>query len=241
MSIFDVLLHLPSEMEAVRLTTPAVKPEQSADKRPSKRDPENAKRVLIRATLDTIAEIGITDTTVSKIIERAGVSRGMIHLHFGGKGMLLTAAAKFVSEEYYQEVDRRIQQAAKNPEAIIMAVIHADLSEVLMNTRSTRIWHAFRGIAGSNASIAVYSNTRDKRLRHLIRAAFDTLAKEYDQDEHATRARDATFGLLVMLEGMWVDYLSHPNEFSREVATSIVRRFMAGIFPRHFQEQPASE
>ena len=214
------------------------KPNPGADKRASKRDPERAKRALILATLDTIAEIGITDTTVSKIIERAGLSRGMIHLHFGGKDMLLAAAARFFSEEYYQEVDRRIQEAARDPEAVIMAVVQADLSDVLMNKRSTRIWHAFRGIASSNPSIAIYSNTRDRRLRCLIRSAFEDLAKQYcGAEESSALARDATFGLLMLLEGMWVDYLSNPDEFSRGVATSIIRRFMAGLFSHHFQKR----
>ena len=203
-------------------------------KRASKRDPESSKRTLIQATLDTIAEIGITDTTVSKIIERAKLSRGMIHLHFGGKNQLLTEAAKSFGQEYFDELDRCVQQAGSDPEAIIMAVVQADLGEVLMNERSTRIWHAFRGAAGSNDGIATYSSTRDQRLRDTLHAAFEGIAAEYREEDRATLARDATFGLLVLLEGMWVDYLSNAKIFSREVAVSLIRRFIRGLFPNHF-------
>ncbi|WP_299846956.1 TetR family transcriptional regulator C-terminal domain-containing protein [uncultured Roseovarius sp.] len=188
------------------------------------------------ATLDTIAEIGITDTTVSKIIQRAGLSRGMIHLHFGGKNQLLAAAAKSFGQEYFDELDHRVQQATSGPEDVITAVIQADLSEALMNERSTRIWHAFRGAANSNDGIALYSSTRDKRLRDTLHSAFKKIAQEYGEAENSALARDATFGLLVLLEGMWVDYLTNANAFSREVAVSIVLRFIAGLFPNHFQQ-----
>ncbi|NVO56233.1 TetR family transcriptional regulator C-terminal domain-containing protein [Rhodobacteraceae bacterium B1Z28] len=202
--------------------------------RSSIRDPDNNRRALIAATLDTIAEIGITDTTVSKIIQRAGLSRGMIHLHFGGKNQLLAAAAKSFAEEYFTEMDKLVQQAGNDPESIVMAVVRADLGDVLMNERSTRIWHAFRGAANTNGSIALFSSTRDKRLRTTIHTAFKTIAKDYGDEDDSILARDATFGLLALLEGMWVDYLSNANEFSRDVATSIIRRFIKGLFPHHF-------
>ena len=211
---------------------------ENTAKRTTKRDPESSKRRLIEATLDTIAEIGITDTTVSKIIERADLSRGMIHLHFGGKSQLLTAAAKSFSEVYFSELDRFIRDADDDPESVIIAVVKADLSDALMNERSTRIWHAFRGFASSDASVAVYSSTRDKRLRALIHSAFEKIASDYGEEENSDLARDATFGLLVLLEGMWVDYLTNANAFSRNVAISIFRRFIAGLFPHHFQERP---
>ena len=132
-------------------------------------------------------------------------------------------------------LDQRIKDAGDDPEAIIMAVVRADLSEALMNERATRIWHAFRGAASSNEGIAAYSSTRDKRLRDTIHTAFKKIAASYDQGDNATLSRDATFGLLVLLEGMWVDYLSNANAFSRDVAISIVRRFIAGLFPDHFR------
>ncbi|WP_306113696.1 MULTISPECIES: TetR family transcriptional regulator C-terminal domain-containing protein [unclassified Roseovarius] len=215
--------------------TPAdANPEADTPRKPSRRDPESSRRALITATLDTIAEIGITDTTVSKIIQRAGLSRGMIHLHFGGKNQLLAAAAQSFGEEYYHELDRLVSQAGDDPEAIIMAVVQADLSEAVMNVRSTRIWHAFRGAANSNTGIALYSSTRDKRLRATLHGAFKTIARDYGEQGDSTLAQDATFGLLVLLEGMWVDYLTNADVFSREVAISIIRRFIKGLFPDHF-------
>jgi len=206
-------------------------------KRATRRDPEGNKTALIQATLDTIAEIGITETTVSRIINRAGLSRGMIHLHFGGKDQLLVAAVKATSIAYYKEVDARVSKARNMPADIVMAVIKADLSEELLNEKSVKIWHAFRGEAYTNAGIAHYSSTRDKRLRNIIRSAFDDIAEKEGLDNGRVLARDVTFGTLALLEGMWVDFMSNKDEFSREAAISIICRFLAGPFPRHFKHR----
>ena len=206
-------------------------------KRMSRRDPEGSKAALVTATLDTIAEIGITETTVSKIIKRADLSRGMIHLHFGGKEQLLVAAVKATSEEYYSEVDRRVAKAGPLPSDIILAVIEADLSKRLLNERSAKIWHAFRGEAATNAGIAQYSSTRDRRLRDMLRSAFDEIAQSSDRPDAQELARDATFGTLALLEGMWVDFMSNSDVFSHDVAISTVCRFLAGLFPTHFDHR----
>ena len=218
------------------MKTNTKKSDTTGQKRAARRDPQGSKATLIRATLDTIAEIGITDTTVSKIIQKADLSRGMIHLHFGGKDQLLVAAVQATSVEYYQEVDRRVAMAGNNPADIVMAVIEADLSETLLNERSVRIWHAFRGVASTNAEIAQYSSTRDRRLRDMIHSAFSILAEDTGEDARVL-ARDATSGTLALLEGMWVDFMSNTDNFSREVAASIVCRFLAGLFPTHFEHR----
>ena len=207
--------------------------DEKTRKRASKRDPKVHKQVLIKATLDTIAEIGITDTSVSRIVERAGLSRGMIHLHFGGKDKLLTAAAQQFSADYYADMDRLTDLGPNaSAEDRVMAIVRADLSEVLLNPRSTKIWHAFRGVASSHEGIARYSSTQDEKLVATLRLAFSELAG--DCDSTATLTEDATNGTLALLEGMWVNYLTNMDGFSREGAVALIRRFLSGLFKQSF-------
>ncbi len=191
---------------------------------------------MIEATLESIALDGITETTVSKIIERAGLSRGMIHLHYGGKDNLLVAAAEAFSEVYYKEMELQISGRSGRPAEMIMAVVRADLSIEILNERSAAIWHAFRGVARTNAAIARFSDTRDKRLRTMICDAFSELLKLQNPAGNATTANEVTLGTLALLEGMWTDFLTHPNAFSRDTAVRIVARFLDGLFPGEFKE-----
>lgn len=196
------------------------------------RDPERSRRVLIEATLDSIAENGISETTVSRIIERAGVSRGMIHLHFGGKDKLLEDAARYFCGLYYTEMERQLADVPDKPTETIMAIVRADLGEELLNERSVAIWHAFRGVARLNPVIAHYSDTRDARLRGMLGDAFHALL---EGERKSGVADDITMGTLALLEGMWTDFLTHPDAFSRKAAVRIVTRFLDAVFPGRFR------
>jgi TetR/AcrR family transcriptional repressor of bet genes len=39
---------------------------------------------------------------------------------------------------------------------------------------------------------------------------------------------------MAMIEGLWVDYLLHPEDFDRVRAIRICFRFLAALYPQHF-------
>ncbi|WP_291729678.1 TetR family transcriptional regulator C-terminal domain-containing protein [Leisingera sp. F5] len=203
---------------------------------PGKRDQnrEQNRRALIEAVLDSVAEKGISETSVSEIIQRAGLSRGMIHLHFGGKDNLVHAAVQHSSEDYYDGLDALLQTAGSSPQEQIEMIVRGDLSERVLNRRNVSIWYAFRGEARNRKAIAEYSDTRDERLRGMIHNAFTRIVCESDTPAPSEAARDATHGTLALLEGMWTDFLLHPDRFDREEASRIIFRFLAAMFPAHF-------
>ncbi|QYX57525.1 TetR family transcriptional regulator C-terminal domain-containing protein [Roseovarius sp. SCSIO 43702] len=186
---------------------------------------------LIQATLDAIADVGLTRTSVTEIIGRAGVSRGMIHLHFGGKGALITAAARQASLEYYANLARDLEAAGTTPARHIAAIVHSDLGPASLNPRSVAIWYELRGAARTDPAIAAYSDTRDKRLRSMIEDAFARIAPP---ETHGPLAREATIATISMVEGMWTDYLLHPADFDREFAARIVFRMLSSLMPHAF-------
>jgi DNA-binding transcriptional regulator YbjK len=91
-------------------------------------------------------------------------------------------------------------------------------------------------VASTHVGIAKYSSTQDAKLVSKLRTAFRQLASEDGLQPDI--AEDATSGTLALLEGMWVNYLTDQKEFSREDAASLIRRFLAGLFPNRFAEDP---
>ncbi len=189
---------------------------------------------LIEAVLDSVAEKGISETSVSEIIQRAELSRGMIHLHFGGKDNLVDAAARHSSEQYYSGINSLLETTGQTGQEHIEMIVRGDLSETILNKKNVSIWYAFRGEARNRAAIAAFSDTRDAKLRNLVFNAFARIAKEAELEDPNQVARDATHGTLAMLEGMWTDYLLHPDSFDRNEAMRIVFRFLRAMFPKHF-------
>ncbi|MFK7940919.1 MAG: TetR/AcrR family transcriptional regulator [Roseovarius sp.] len=202
--------------------------------KPKRRDPKGHRQALITAVLDLVAQRGVPETTVSRIIEQAGLSRGMIHLHFGGKDGLLITAARHFSESYAAQVEARLAKAGPAPADIVMAAIRADLSDEILTPRSARLWHGFRGIANPAPEIAQCCGTRGGQVKDALERAFLALAQQDSVPDATQLARDASFGTMALLEGMCADYLANLETFSRRDAERVILLFLAGIFPQHF-------
>jgi TetR/AcrR family transcriptional repressor of bet genes len=192
------------------------------------------KSALIHATLDAIADIGFAKASVTEIITRANLSRGMIHLHFHGKANLMIEAAKFANSEYHEVLELRLRSAGPSPQEQLATIIRSDLSETVLNRKSASIWYELRGASRHQPEIARYSDTRDARLRDLFFSVFLKIATAQNMCQPDVVARDATHGSIALLEGMWTDYLLHPNSFGRKSAERIVFRFLSALFPDHF-------
>ncbi len=160
---------------------------------------------LIEAALEAIAERGYAATSVSEIVARAGLSRGMIHLHFQGKDALIAEAAHHASDVYYSQLDAHLSAAAPSPTAQICAVVACDLSSAVMNPRTVGIWYELRGAARTVPAIAAHSDTRGGRLEEVLTRAFSALA-----DGNSALAQDAMRGTIALLDGIWTDFMLHP-------------------------------
>ena len=187
-----------------------------------------SRQAMIDATLDIIAEAGIGGASVSRIVEKSGLSRGMIHLHFGTKEKLLVEAARSMADDYYRNLFQFINAAPDLPAQRLIAMIDADLDEASLSAKSIAIWFAFRGAARAHNEFARYSDTRDRRLRDLFTATFaELIGKAADAPE----VIDAATGTIALMEGMWADYFLHSDAFDRDAARRVVLHFIAGVLP----------
>jgi TetR/AcrR family transcriptional repressor of bet genes len=197
---------------------------------PGKRAASKARsrKALIDATLDIISEVGIAGTSVSLIVERSRLSRGMVHMHFDNKEHLLLEAARTMADDYYENLFRFIADAPDAPEQRLVAIIEADFDECILNARSTAIWFAFRGEARSQNAFAQYSDTRDSRLKALY---ISTFAELLGQDTRSREVQDLAHGTIALSEGMWTDYFLHSDAFDRDAAKRVIFRFLSAFLP----------
>jgi TetR/AcrR family transcriptional repressor of bet genes len=202
----------------------------TAAARPGKRAAAKARsrQALIDATLDSIAERGIAGTSISEIVQRSGLSRGMVHLHFDSKEHLLLEAARSLAESYFDHLFRQLAEAPDSPEHRLIALIKADLGEDILNERTIAIWYAFRGEARSQNAFMEYSDTRDRRLREIYRS---TCAELLGPEADARRVTDLAHGIIALTEGLWADYFLHSDAFDRSAAKRVVFRFLAAFLP----------
>ncbi len=78
---------------------------------------------LIDATIDSIAELGLSDTTIGTVVKRAGLSQGIVNLHFDTKEALLAETLRFLSGEWEAAWRDRFDQGAVDPAAGLQTMV----------------------------------------------------------------------------------------------------------------------
>jgi TetR/AcrR family transcriptional repressor of bet genes len=216
---------MANERELEMATSPGTQTSAPGKRAASK---ARSRMALIDATLDIISEVGIAGTSVSLIVERSKLSRGMIHMHFDNKEHLLLEAARSMADDYYENLFRFIDDAPDAPEQRLVAIIEADFDECILNPRAAAIWFAFRGEARSRNVFARYSDTRDSRLKGLY---VSTCAQLLGQDSRSREVQDLAHGTIALSEGMWTDYFLHSDAFDRDAAKRVIFRFLSAFLP----------
>ena len=78
---------------------------------------------LIEAALSIIAEHGAAETTVGRICDAAGVSRGLISHYFAGKEALLLETYRRLSEELATETAKAMKERDGDPVDALRALV----------------------------------------------------------------------------------------------------------------------
>jgi AcrR family transcriptional regulator len=89
---------------------------------------ENARRAqIVKAAIDTIAELGYARTSLARIAERAGISKGVISYHFAGKDELIKEVVVEVVESGKAYMRSRISPESSGPD-VLRAYIESNLA-----------------------------------------------------------------------------------------------------------------
>lgn len=188
---------------------------------------------IIEATIDVVSEYGLAGTTISRVVEEAKVSRGMINVHFSSKNRLLIETAEYMGELYTNI--RKTALLNQNDKCIdkIKACIYTDFSEEVLNQRVVGFWLALRSQVKSLPEIMPYVDTRDNFLKNDLLNLFKKLETEANELNNIEMVVD---GIMAMLEGFWFDYYLHPEEFDRDKAIDTVILFLSASFPSQFNK-----
>ncbi|MBU0726799.1 MAG: TetR family transcriptional regulator C-terminal domain-containing protein [Alphaproteobacteria bacterium] len=187
---------------------------------------------LIEATIDSIARSGFADTTLAKVSEGAGLSRGIVNFHFTSKDALLVETLTYLADEYTGFWRAAIEQAGTDPAAQLTAIIEAEFHPTVCNRKKIAVWYAFWGEARSRPTYLEVCERQDTEHLQTIRGICRALVDQGGYPE--VDAEDAANGLMALTDGLWLDQLLTPDHFDREAARRVCRLFLAGVFPRHF-------
>jgi len=206
-----------------------------AEKMTSKRTAAREKRrqQLIDATMKCIAKKGMGSTTLSDVAGTAGLSQGIVNLHFESKDNLLNETLRYLADEYKTQFDRALQRGGNSPADQLRALMELDLRPSICERRKVAVWFAFCGEAKSRPAYLricdEYDRYYDKVLESLCQEIISDGAYEH-LDASAMR-----MALASLTNGLWLSCLINRQSWDRGRASNAIQIFLGNVFPQHFE------
>lgn len=189
------------------------------------------KKQLIRATIRSIARNGLSVTTMATVSKEAGLSQGIINLHFQSKERLLEETLRHVVDEYRNTWNRALDESGESAVEKLVALVSVDFDGKVCHPDKLAVWFAFWGESRSRPTYRKICARRDREYRLGLSRICEQIISE---GEYPIGADTVAFGISAMNQGLWLDILLNPAELDRKVAHEVSMSHLRHIFPRHF-------
>jgi betaine-aldehyde dehydrogenase len=179
------------------------------------------RRQLVEVTIDSLAELGYTGTTLAQIAARAGVSPGLVAHYFGDKDGLLEAAFRSLARRVGDHVRARLRQVS-TPRGRIQAIIDANLAPEEFEQRTGTAWLAFWGQVLQVKALKRVQSVYQQRTLSNLRSSLSKLVTPEE-------ARPLAAMIAAMIDGVWLRAaLSGWREADSESARALLTAFVDG-------------
>jgi len=193
---------------------------------------EKRRQQLIDATMKCIARKGMGSTTLGDVAKEAGLSQGIVNLHFESKENLLNETLRFVADEYKTHFNRVLQRSGPGAAEKLRALMVLDLSSSILDRPKLAVWFAFWGEVKSRPRYRAVCEKLDEYYENVVSGLCDELIAKGGYKNVTSAA--VTIVLTSLTNGMWLSYLISPKRFERQDATNAVDEYLCSIFPNHF-------
>lgn len=192
---------------------------------------ELRRQQLIKATIKTVAKKGFAHTTMADVAKEAGLSQGIINLHFKSKDRLFSETLRHLSDEYRQAWERALKKAGDDPIEKLRAMVDLDFSASLCERNKLAVWFAFWGESKSRPTYLKVCKNQDAEYTNVLEQIAEEIILE---GGYEIAAGDVAETLSAMTDGFWLSLLLTPQSVPRDNAKALCFTYLANVFPQHF-------
>ena len=181
-----------------------------------------------------IGRKGLTGTTLSDVAKEAGLSQGIVNLHFESKDNLLTETLRSLANEYKAQFDKALGRSGPHPAEKLQALMELDLRPSICDRRKLAVWFAFWGEVKSRPT---YRKICDEYDRYYDDVIVDLCRQIIDDGEYSgIDPNAAAEALMSITDGLWLSCLVSAQAFDRDLAREAVNSYLRSVFPKHFNQ-----
>lgn len=178
-----------------------------------------------------IARKGIGNTTLGDVAKEAGLSQGIVNLHFKSKDNLLKETLAELANDYRAQFEAALERAGARPADQLHAVMALDFKPSICNRNKLVLWFAFWGEVRARPTYRKMCAASDQYYYDVVHRLCAAIVAE---GNYAVAASAATNALTAMTDGLWQSCLVSPQTWNRNDAMDAVMSYLVNVFPEHF-------
>ena len=212
-----------------------------AAENPSRRalSKERRRQQLIDATIKSISKKGLGSLTLADVANEAGLSQGIVNLHFNSKDNLLNETLRFLAEDYDAQFMRTHEKSSRGAAETLLALMEMDLTPAVCDRKKLAVWFAFWGEVKTVPTYQKICAAYNAKYIDIMRELCEHIVAEGNYRD--VDPQTVTDALSSLTDGLWLSCLINPKSFDRVAALRSVTNYLRAVFPDHYnrQEEPA--
>ncbi|NNC78290.1 MAG: TetR family transcriptional regulator [Woeseiaceae bacterium] len=193
---------------------------------------EKRRQQLIDATMKCIGRKGIGGTTLADVAKEAGLSQGIVNLHFQSKDNLLQETLRRLAGEYRSQFERTLKQSGPSPADKLLALMKLDIKPSICKPAKLAVWFAFWGEVQSRPTYRKICDELDRHYDEVVEGLCAEIIA--DGNYRNVDASTTAMALNSMTNGMWLSCLISRKNWDRKQALAAVQSYLSSSFPEHF-------
>lgn len=203
----------------------AVKPGRTASK-------EARRQQLIEATIKCISKRGIGSTTLGDVAKEAGLSQGIVNLHFKSKDNLFNETLRYLAEEYKSLFEKTLDRAGPGAADKLLALMELDLKPSVCDQKKLAVWFGFWGEVKAMPTYRKMCNEYDRGYDLALKRLCTEIIAEGNYEN--VSAKHVAEALASLTNGFWLSCLISTKSWDRHAALESVKSYLVSVFPKHF-------
>ena len=193
---------------------------------------DQRRKQLIKATIKCIARNGMGSTSIGDVAKEAGLSQGIVNLHFKSKDNLLNETLRYIADEYKDKFNTTLENSGPGAAEKLLALVELDLRPSIIDRQKIGVWFAFWGEVKSRPAYRKICDERDQYYDDIIEGLCKTIIAEGKYKDFS--AATVAISLNSITNGMWLSSLISPKSFDRNKALTALHELLRRFFPKHY-------
>lgn len=182
------------------------------------------RNAFLNGAIRSLAEFGVSGTTVSTICKAAGSSRGLLGHYFPSKDDVMVAALQYlfdgISKSVRGTVAKKGGTAVDRLRAVPVALFASNVFTELNGTAFLSLWHETRFNEKVRKANRELYRDYIKRMDAMFAAAATELGAQID-------TRRASLGFVGLTDGLWLGMSIHDDVLTRQQVIDICQGYIS--------------